>query len=154
MERERSQFTVEQVQQLGASPYVAKVTRKSVRFTEEFKRIVYDRIHSGETTEEVFKSLGIDPEVLGENRIRGFEQNLERMSTRETGFTDQRCKNGRQPGVPAKSDDAWSMEDLPIGAQRRIERLEGEVEFLKKNWVAKERAIGMTRKRRRQNGSS
>ena len=142
MERERSQFTVEQVQQLGASPYVAKATRKSVRFTEEFKRIVYDRIHSGETTEEVFKSLGIDPEVLGVNRIRGFVQNLERMSTRETGFTDQRCKNGREPGVPAKSDNAWSMEDLPIGAQKRIEHLEAEVEFLKKTGLPRRGLLG------------
>ena len=78
---------------LRQSPYVAKVTNKTVRFTQEFKELFHQRVTAGAQPTAVFEECGIDTDVVGIMRIRGFTQNLERVAARGEGFEDRRAVN-------------------------------------------------------------
>ena len=91
---EKSRFTADQIRRLRDSPYVLSVTKTTVTFTAEFKKIFYDQRHNGLSPEKVFSKYGIDPEVLGSTRIRGFAQRVEEQASRDDGFRDLRAQNG------------------------------------------------------------
>ena len=90
MARVRSTFTPEQMATLSAIPVVAKVSDKTIRFTEGFKEDFYARYSKGERPDAIFRSAGVDPEMLGELRVQGFTQNLVRKAEEGGDFSDRR----------------------------------------------------------------
>ena len=88
-----------EVEALRGNPYIASATTKTVRFTEEFKRLAYEGKQQGITIAETMRRCGIDPEVLGASRIEGFSYTLNRKARQEEGFSTR--KEWRQRTAPS-----------------------------------------------------
>ena len=71
-------FTESEREQLRSSQYVAAVTEKTVRFTDEFRRVFLEKRCSGSPAREIFLSCGIDPDILGETRMRGITHTIDK----------------------------------------------------------------------------
>jgi len=56
-----SLLTPEAIEDLKKSPYVANVSEKVVRFTEEFKEIFWAKYQKGVAAPIILEQLGIDP---------------------------------------------------------------------------------------------
>ena len=125
-------FTKEQVEHLRVNHYVKSVSTSTIRFTEEFKRFFYNKRKSGTPVRNIFLECGIDPKILGDQRIEGFCYTINKQAKRETGFTDNRQSNRR---LPAKSDDG-SVETRIKQLEHELAYTRQEVEFLKKLQLA------------------
>ena len=128
----RKLFTKEQMDLLRENQFVKSISPSTIRFTEEFKRYFYRKRTSGMTAASIFLECGIDPDILGESRISGFRETINKQARRDEGFADIRQKNYRHP---ARSGNE--------SAEARIRQLEHElaytrqeVEFLKKLQLA------------------
>ena len=117
-----------EIEQLRKNPYIAAVTANTVRFTEAFKELAYEKKCQGVPVAETMRQCGIDPEVLGASRVEGFSYTLNKKAKQETGFSDGRSENYRRP--PKTGEET---------VEQRIRQLENElaytrqeVEFLKK----------------------
>jgi len=81
-------FTKEEMDQLRECPYVLKVTPSIVHFSAEFKQQFWDALYSGEHPRDVVASLGIDPDILGSNRILGLRSMIQKELKSGKGFRD------------------------------------------------------------------
>lgn len=117
-----------EVDKLRENPYVAAVSSKTVRFTEEFKKLAYDNKCKGIPVSETMSRNGIDPEVLGESRVNGFSYLLNKKASQESGFIDQRRENYRRP--PKTGEE--TMEQRIRQLENELAYTRQEVEFLKK----------------------
>lgn len=64
-------FTAREMDQLRESPYVLDVSPSIVHFSAEFKQLFWQSLQSGKEPEAAVRELGIDPEILGKNRVMG-----------------------------------------------------------------------------------
>lgn len=87
-----SAFTDEQAAILSQSPHVVSVTKKSVSYTLVFKEVFWRKYMQGHMPDKIFRDLGIDPQMLGENRIWGLVTSLRNLVAEGLPFT-----NGREP---------------------------------------------------------
>jgi len=120
-------FSEQEMELLNASPYVLRVSKRMVKFTPEFKQLACAELSQGKNMREILEGYSINPELLGETRVRGLQQKIEEQSEREEGFKDMRSENSRKPKKKETCE------------QERIEQLEHElaytrqeIEFLKK----------------------
>ena len=121
----RKRFTDEEIALLQESQYVIKVTPSIINFSAEFKKKFWEAICLGETMEGAVANLGIDPDILGFNRIYGLKNKIWDDIQSGRGFTDITEKN-KNPHHKTT-------------AEQRIKQLEHqlaykdqEIEFLKK----------------------
>ena len=117
-----------EVEELRKNPYIASVTANTIRFTEAFKKLAYEKKCQGVPVSKTMQLCGIDPEVLGASRVEGFRYTLNKKAKQENGFSDGRSENYRRP--PKTGEET---------VEQRIRQLENElaytrqeVEFLKK----------------------
>ena len=120
-------FSEEEVEMLRNNPNVAGVTSRLIYFTPEFKQKAYDELIGGAKLRDVLIRNGIDPSVLGEVRIRGLQQKLEKQAARPEGF--QNLKQSGQKPVTSKEK---SLEKQVRELQHQVAYTQQEVEFLKK----------------------
>ena len=66
----------QEIEKLRKNPYVASVTANTVRFTEAFKELAYEKKGQGIPVIETMRQYGIDPEILGASRVEGFSYTL------------------------------------------------------------------------------
>ena len=66
-------FTAREMDQLRESPYVVDVTQSIVHFSAQFKALFYEGLQAGKAPVEVVIEHGIDPEILGVNRVNGLK---------------------------------------------------------------------------------
>jgi hypothetical protein len=121
-------LTQEEVQALKASAHVESVSSRSVVFTPEFKKTVYEGLLAGKKTREILEENGIDTAALGNARISGLQEKIIKASNREDGF--ENLKKRRKSKTPEAKEETIT---------KRIRQLENElaytkqeVEFLKK----------------------
>lgn len=124
-------FSQEEVEILRNNPNVAGVTSRLIYFTPEFKQKAYDELIGGAKLRDILLRSGIDPSVLGEIRIRGLQQKLEKQAARPEGF--QNLKQSGQKPVTSKEK---SLEKQVRELQHQLAYTQQEVEFLKKIRVA------------------
>ena len=117
-----------EIEELRKNPYIASVTANTVRFTETFKKLAYEKKCQGAPVSETMRQCGIDPEILGSSRVEGFSYTLNKKAKQENGFSDGRRENYRRP--PKTGEET---------VEQRLRQLENdlaytrqEVEFLKK----------------------
>ena len=120
-------FSQEEVEILRNNPNVAGVTSRLIYFTPEFKQKAYDELIGGAKLRDILLRSGIDPSVLGEIRIRGLQQKLEKQAARPEGF--QNLKQSGQKPVTSKEK---SVEKQVRELQHQLAYTQQEVEFLKK----------------------
>ena len=118
----------EDVEKLRENVYVKTATTRSVIFTTEFKQLVYEQLHQGKTTRQIFKENGFDVEVLGEKRLLNFQSSIEKQAEREEGFVDKRTNNQRKPAKDSEEDLRNKLRQM----EHRLRYLEQENNFLKK----------------------
>ena len=138
-------FSQEQIVKLSANVHVRSVSEKSIQFTPEFVRRFYMEQTEGKAAAEIFREIGIDPEVLGESRIRGFAYHTKKKAERETGFMDGRKLNKRHPKKEPVSDA-----DRITQLEHELAYTRQEVEFLKKLQAANMEAQRQWESRHRQ----
>ena len=125
-------FTDEEMGRLRINHYVKSISPSTIKFTEEFKRYFCQKREEGVAIRDIFLECGIDPNILGERRIKGFSYTVRKQARKEDGFKDKRQSN---------QFHAASMEGRTVDT--RIKQLEHElaytrqeVEFLKKLQMA------------------
>lgn len=81
----RNYFTDEQMEELSKSKWVEKVSRANVTFTNEFKLDVIGKLRT-DTPRNILPLYGINPTILGSDRLRNLKYRLKAMNARPEGF--------------------------------------------------------------------
>ena len=81
------------IEALRKNPNVAAVSATTVKFTEEFKRIIYEGKKQGVSVSATLRQNGIDPEMLGPSRVEGLSHSG-CLYTRDAGLPTQRQPHG------------------------------------------------------------
>ncbi len=84
----RKKFTAREIEQLRKSPYVLDVTPSIVHFSAQFKALFYEGLQTGKAPAEIVMEHGIDPEVLGVNRVNGLKTMVLKEVKAGKGFRD------------------------------------------------------------------
>ena len=84
----RKKFTEEEMNHLRASPYVLEVSPHIVHFSAEFKKRFWDSILMGIPPHAAVAELGIDPDMLGKNRVNGLKTMVRNEARAGKGFRD------------------------------------------------------------------
>lgn len=121
-------LTKQAIEYLRKNPYVASVSASTVRFTEAFKKLAYERKTDGISVAETMRECGIDPDILGICRVMGFSYTLSKKAKGEGGFTDGRNKNYRRPPKTGEETVEQRLHQL----ENELAYTRQEVEFLKK----------------------
>ena len=127
----RNYFTDEQMDILKESPYVERLSKANVSFTEEFKTGFLKLYNAGIGPTEAIRKLGIDPKILGKHRVDKLAKRIKTQSSRPEGFS--RKPNGSK-GKPRKTKHPEFDNDTQAAAYYKeySRRLEQEIELLKK----------------------
>lgn len=81
-------FTAREMDALRESPYVLDVSPSIVHFSAEFKALFYQALQAGKEPWEITAELGMDPEILGENRVNGLRTMVKNEVKAGKGFRD------------------------------------------------------------------
>ena len=121
----KNPFSDEDIKYLSQNPNVASITRTNITFTAEFKRRFYDAKKTGKSIRSILLENGIDPDILGESRIRKLSWRVNRMAKRESGVEDLRSQCKEQSIEQSEQERLVTLE-------RKVHLLEAQIEFLKK----------------------
>jgi len=86
----RKKFTEEEMALLRENPYVLDVSPSIVHFSAEFKEKFWEGVVSKKKLREIVVELGIDPDILGENRVNGLKTMIRGEVRAGKGFRDLR----------------------------------------------------------------
>jgi hypothetical protein len=118
-------FTKEEMGRLRASEYVLDVSPSIVHFSAEFKRKFWDGVQVGKEPREIVMDLGIDPEILGVNRVSGLKTMVRNEVRAGKGFRDLRTYG-------TYYDVQTNPETKIKHLEQQLAYKEQEIEFLKK----------------------
>lgn len=105
---------------LRQSPYVEHVTPKKIIYGAVFEREYHRLIQTGYSMEESFEFLGLDPEILGRDRMKAYHRRYK-----------NRWENDLI-AIPSEDGKPLSISQELEEKNHRIKMLEQELEFLKK----------------------
>ena len=117
-----------EVEELRKNPHIASAEANTVRFTEAFKELAYEKKSQGISVAQTMRQCGIDPEILGASRVKGFTYTLNKRAKQENGFTDGRSENYRRPPKTGEETVDQRLRQL----ENELAYTRQEVEFLKK----------------------
>lgn len=124
-------FTPEEIKILTDNPFTSKIDCYHIWFTLEFQNIFLTRYEQGETSREIFESLGYSIEILGENRIYGYPRKLYKRLESGQSLTETGAHIKAE--APANVDYNTMPSQQSVAAmQREIKYLRQQIEFLKK----------------------
>lgn len=118
-------FTEEEMNHLRASSYVLDISPNIVHFSAEFKEKFWNSILLRKEPREIVIELGIDPEILGENRVNGLKTMIRNEVRAGKGFRDLETY-----GTYVK--DFTNPESKVKYLEQQIAYKDQEIEFLKK----------------------
>lgn len=122
------QFTDEQIRQLRENPYTFKVTSSKIFFTKEFKQEFYNKRQEGLTLRETIRTLGYDPDVLGEKRINGISHLINKAIREGKEFSEG---SAQRTSILDENCPDMTRENF-IKMQHELQYMRQEIEFLKK----------------------
>lgn len=140
----KKNFKQEEICGLKDNQYVAAVSRSTITYTDTFKELFLNYRNEGMMPKEIFMKLGLDPEMLGQQRIDSLDKRLRKKSEAGESLKDQRKgHSGRR-----EKKDTENMSD-----KERIAYLESELEyykqtneFIKKNLEIREKYMSRRKK--------
>lgn len=91
----RRKFTQEQVDALSKNPYTLSVSPSEIKFTNEFKDILWNAYTGTKNYVQVFRNHGYDPEVLGQARIYNTVNKVAKKHQEAFDLCDQRAQDNR-----------------------------------------------------------
>lgn len=123
-------FTQDELNELRKNPYVVKASMKSIKFPNDFKNFFWNKFIDRQSPRDVFIETGFNLDIINNERIYGFTNNMKRQAIRSEGFTSQRALNSWRPANVARSiEDKVRLQEL------EIKKLNQKLEFLKKHLV-------------------
>lgn len=118
-------FTYEEIIQLRNSPYVLEASPNQVHFSAEFKEKFWTGIQEGRRAEEVVAELGINPEILGKNRLNGLRSIIRQEIKAGKGFRDLNTYKAYHEGCTSPEVKIHYLE-------QQLAYKDQEIAFLKK----------------------
>jgi hypothetical protein len=118
-------FTEEEMNHLRVSSYVLDISPSIVHFSAEFKEKFWNLILLKKAPHNIVIELGIDPEMLGENRVNGLKSMIKNEVRAGKGFRDLETY-----GTYVK--DFTNPEAKVKYLEQQIAYKDQEIEFLKK----------------------
>lgn len=112
-------FTEEEMNKLKQSPYILGVTQKQISYGRLFFQEYWRIKQQGYSKKEVLDFLGLDPSILGEERVRTLDKRVNKMARDKTLYD-------------ADSDNTISISEQLKQKNNEIKKLRQENEFLKK----------------------
>jgi hypothetical protein len=112
-EYNRKVFTAQQLEELLQSPHVSYVSRSTISYTLKFKEMAWQRYCDGVDPVKIFRDAGLDPDVLGRERIKGFIDKLREQVERDISFSE-----GKEP----RYNQPEKKFDMPIPPRRLKEK--------------------------------
>lgn len=129
---EKNYFTDEQIALMKLNPYTKKISKSTIKFTEEFKELFWKDYNTTTISKRsLFKKYGYDPEVLGIKRMEGFVYGLRKE---KLSYEERSKKKPPLKERPSLNIDYSKMEphDAIKLMETEMKFLRQEVEFLKK----------------------
>lgn len=114
-----SNFTDAEIEQLNQSPYIIGVTAKQITYGDIFHQEFWRLYQKGYTAPEIFHILGLDPDIVGAQRIKAAAYNIKK-----------RAEKGELFKADAKAP--ISISERLREKDQQIEQLQQENDFLKK----------------------
>lgn len=142
-------FTEEQQTFLRQNPYVAKVSKTSITYTDEFKKRFYDEYKAGNLPSTILQGMGFDPRVLGRKRINHFVGNIRKYEAHNEKFHDRRKESSGRP----RTKDLTPEEKISR-LEHQVRYLKQENEFLKKMKYLEKKAEWEVKRRQQRNTKS
>lgn len=131
MKMGKKNFKQEEIEQLKKNKYVGNISRASITYTDEFKAEYMKLRQCGKMPTEIFRQLGLNPEVVGQQRIDSVDKRLRRKSQAKESLNDQRRNHS---GRHEKADlDIMSEKEQIKYLKQELEYYKQVNEFLKKN---------------------
>ena len=128
---QRKKFTDEQLEMLRANPFTSRVDYHHIWFTLEFQNLFLSRYEAGESSPEIFASLGYDIDVVGYSRICQYPRQLKRRL--ESGKELTETHGNTKAEEPKYVDyNTMPVQQSVAAMQRELTYLRQQVEFLKK----------------------
>ena len=126
-------FTPEELTEIRNNPFVKTATESMIRFTTEFKESFWKRARAGEPLAEIIRAYGLNPDVLGERRIKGIYAHLNEQVAAGLPFTDNvRIRDPKAVLIngktPSNKEQAVKIRSL----EHEVLYLKQELEFIKK----------------------
>lgn len=118
-------FTPDEMSELKKNKYVLDVSPSVVHFSSEFKEEFWNTLIQGKLPKDIVKSLGIDPEILGETRLAGLKTMIRNEVKKGNGFRDLNTYMQANNGY-------MSAENRIKYLEMQIAYKDQEIEFLKK----------------------
>lgn len=115
----KTSFTAEEIERLKQSPYILNVTEKQIIYGDIFHQEFWRLYQRGFKTSEIFRILGLDPDIVGSERMKAAAYNIKK-----------RAEKGELFNGDAK--EPLSIAEQLKEQARQIEYLKQENEFLKK----------------------
>ncbi len=128
----KNPFSKREMEILRSNPNVASVSETTVRFTKEFKELLYSEKQNGRSIYHTLQKAGIDPDILGQSRIDGIRYTLNKQAAKENGFSDLRSGNYRH----ATPEGEETLKQQIKRLENELAYTRQEVEFLKKIQLA------------------
>lgn len=118
-------FTEGEMHYLRTSHYVLDVSPNIVHFSAEFKELFWNLIQEGKGPREIVVELGINPDILGVNRINGLKGMIREEVRKGKGFRDLNTFGSYLKGY---TDPEAKIKHL----EQQLAYKDQEIEFLKK----------------------
>ena len=127
-------LTEEEQKTLSKNKYISSVSKKCICYTDEFYNKFAKEYAKGTMVQDIFRSLGIDPVVLGKKRRNGIVARMRRYQARAGNDSElHKLPKGRPAESPSKVAEIRTTEEEIAYLRQRNAYLEQENEFLKKN---------------------
>ena len=95
----KKMFSEEEIRDLQANPYVKKVSKKSITYTQEFREFFMNEYQKGKLPSQILKAADFDTTVLGRERIKCLCKRFRKMDKRPEGLADTRKGNAGRPST-------------------------------------------------------
>lgn len=126
----RKKFTTEEIEILRANPFTSRVDCHHIWFTLEFQNLFLSRYDEGESSSEIFQSLGYDISILG-SRVPNYPRQLRnRLAKGKELIEDHGNKKVDEPSYV--DYNTMPSQQAVAAMQRELTYLRQQVEFLKK----------------------
>ncbi|MCD6323420.1 MAG: hypothetical protein J7L77_10420 [Clostridiales bacterium] len=118
-------FNEEEMNHLRASSYVIDVSPSIVHFNIEFKKKFWEAVLEGKKPRNIVIELGIDPDILGANRMSGLKYMIKNEVKAGKGFRDLNTYSNYVDGYMTSEARIKYLE-------QQLAYKDQEIEFLKK----------------------
>lgn len=122
----RQSFSPEQQEFFRRNPYIYSATKNRITFTKEFKEIFWSEFQSGISPRFIFSNHGIDPELLGDSRVRSITKHIREEIDTYGEFHQGYLRTGKYSSVQSAEDPLQNADN-----QAQLKRLQHEVDYLK-----------------------